>query len=414
MQKDQQKLIELIKGKKVAFIGAGVSHKTLIKEFVELGAHVTLCDQKKSVEDFGDYAATIRELGIDLSLGENYLDGFKGQDIIMRTPGFVGYFEKPLQDAMAAGTMVTSEVELFFDFCPCEIVAVTGSDGKTTTTTLISKFYEAAGRKVHLGGNIGAALLPMLPEVSPDDVAVVELSSFQLISMHQSPNIAVVTNVTPNHLDHHKDMQEYIDAKRNILLYQKQPCRAVLGYENEISRSMQKDCKGKQVWFTRLHDTDNGAFLRKEDNMLCMAEDGVVTPFLAQKDVKLRGLHNIENLLAVHYRAVLIYKCNIKRIIRVIIRVNALYGIRVAYHPVIEKLGGNRYSEDIDPVVSDILYHVAQITAPEIVKNVFGAVEAKPVSAGKPDFIAVHVVQTAALCYVVSRKSYNADFSVYG
>ena len=278
MQKDQQKLAELIKGKKVAFIGAGVSHKTLIKEFVELGAHVTLCDQKKSVEDFGDYAATIRELGIDLSLGENYLDGFKGQDIIMRTPGFVGYFEKPLQDAMAAGTMVTSEVELFFDFCPCPIVAVTGSDGKTTTTTLIAKFFEAAGRKVHLGGNIGAALLPMLPEVSPDVVAV-------------------VTNVTPNHLDHHKDMQEYIDAKRNILLYQTPPCRAVLGYENEISRSMQKDCKGKQVWFTRLHDTDNGAFLRK-DGMLCMAEDGVVTPFLAQKDVKLRGLHNIENLLA--------------------------------------------------------------------------------------------------------------------
>ena len=298
MQKDQQKLAELIRGKKVAFIGAGVSHKTLIKEFVELGAHVTLCDQKKSVEEFGDYAATIRELGIDLSLGEHYLDGFKGQDIIMRTPGFVGYFEKPLQDAMAAGTMVTSEVELFFDFCPCEIVAVTGSDGKTTTTTLISKFYEAAGRKVHLGGNIGAALLPMLPEVRPEDVAVVELSSFQLISMHQSPKIAVVTNVTPNHLDHHKDMQEYIDAKRNILLYQNPPCRAVLGYENEISRSMQKDCKGRQVWFTRLHDTDNGAFLRKEDNMLCMAEDGVVTPFLAQKDVKLRGLHNIENLLA--------------------------------------------------------------------------------------------------------------------
>ena len=266
MQKDQQKLAELIRGKKVAFIGAGVSHKTLIKEFVELGAHVTLCDQKKSVEEFGDYAATIRELGIDLSLGEHYLDGFKGQDIIMRTPGFVGYFEKPLQDAMAAGTMVTSEVELFFDFCPCEIVAVTGSDGKTTTTTLISKFYEAAGRKVHLGGNIGAALLPMLPEVRPEDVAVVELSSFQLISMHQSPKIAVVTNVTPNHLDHHKDMQEYIDAR--------------------------------QVWFTRLHDTDNGAFLRKEDNMLCMAEDGVVTPFLAQKDIKLRGLHNIENLLA--------------------------------------------------------------------------------------------------------------------
>ena len=297
MQKEQQQLAALIKGKKVAFIGAGVSHKALIKEFVELGAHVTLCDQKKSVDDFGDYAATIRELGIDLSLGENYLEGFKGQDIIMRTPGFVGYFEKPLQDAMAAGTMVTSEVELFFDFCPCEIVGVTGSDGKTTTTTLISKFYEAAGRKVHLGGNIGAALLPMLPEVAPEDVAVVELSSFQLISMDQSPNVAVVTNVTPNHLDHHKDMAEYINAKRNILLWQQPPCRAVLGYENDVSRGMKADCKGEQVWFTRLHDTDNGAFLRKEDDMLCMAENGVVTPVLAHSEMKLRGLHNVENLL---------------------------------------------------------------------------------------------------------------------
>ena len=254
--------------------------------------------RKKSLEDFGDYADTLRRLKVNLSLGEHYTDGFAGQDIIMRTPGYE-YYKPALQAALKAGAMVTSEVELFLlSFCPCEIVAVTGSDGKTTTTTLISKFYEAAGRKVHLGGNIGAALLPMLPEVRPEDVAVVELSSFQLISMHQSPKIAVVTNVTPNHLDHHKDMQEYIDAKRNILLYQNPPCRAVLGYENEISRSMQKDCKGRQVWFTRLHDTDNGAFLRKEDNMLCMAEDGVVTPFLAQKDIKLRGLHNIENLLA--------------------------------------------------------------------------------------------------------------------
>ncbi len=213
MQKDQQKLMELIKGKKVAFIGAGVSHKTLIKEFVELGAHVTLCDQKKSVEDFGDYAATIKELGIDLSLGENYLDGFKGQDIIMRTPGFVGYFEKPLQDAMAAGTMVTSEVELFFDFCPCEIVAVTGSDGKTTTTTLIPSSTRPQAARCIWAATSAQLCCPMLPEVAPEDVAVVELSSFQLISMHSSPNIAVVTNVTPNHLDHHKDMQEYIDAK---------------------------------------------------------------------------------------------------------------------------------------------------------------------------------------------------------
>lgn len=296
MQKEQQQLEQLVKGKKVAFIGAGVSHKTLIEEFVGLGAIVTLCDKKNTVEEFGDYADTIRRLGIRLSLGEHYMDGFKGQDIILRTPGFE-FYQKPLQDAIAAGTLVTSEVELFFDYCPCEIVAVTGSDGKTTTTTLISEFFKAVGRTVHLGGNIGAALLPMLPEVEPDDVAVVELSSFQLISMRKSPRVAVVTNVTPNHLDHHKDMQEYIDAKRNILLYQDSGCRAVLGYENAVSNAMQADCRGQQVWFTRLHTTDNGAFLR-EDGMLCMAENGVVTPVLAQKDIKLPGLHNVENLLA--------------------------------------------------------------------------------------------------------------------
>ena len=292
-----EQLEKLIQGKKVAFIGAGVSHKRCIEQFVELGAQVTLCDQKKSIEDFGDYADTLRRLNVALSLGEHYTDGFAGQDIIMRTPGYE-YFKPELQDAKAAGAMVTSEVELFFEFCPCEIVAVTGSDGKTTTTTLISKMFEAAGRKVFLGGNIGAALLPQLADVTSDAVAVVELSSFQLISMRRSPKVAVVTNVTPNHLDHHKDMQEYIDAKRNILLWQVPPCRAVLGYENDITRAMQSDCKCEQVWFTRLHETDRGAFLRASDDTLCYAENGVVTPVLPRAEIKLRGLHNVENLLA--------------------------------------------------------------------------------------------------------------------
>ncbi len=292
-----EQLQNLIKGKKVAFIGAGVSHKRCIEQFVELGAQVTLCDQKKSLEDFGAYADTLRRLHVRLSLGEHYTDGFAGQDIIMRTPGYE-YYKPELQAALQAGTKVTSEVELFFELCPCEIVAVTGSDGKTTTTTLISKMFEAAGRKVFLGGNIGAALLPQLADVTPEAIAVVELSSFQLISMRVSPKVAVVTNVTPNHLDHHKDMQEYIDAKRNILLWQVPPCRAVLGFENEISRGMQKDCKGEQVWFTRLHETDKGAFLRESDDTLCYAENGVVTPILPRAEVKLRGLHNVENLLA--------------------------------------------------------------------------------------------------------------------
>ena len=281
--------------KKIAVLGIGVSNRPLIRMLLAHGLHVLACDRTPR-EKLDAEVLELERAGTVLHVGEHYLDDVQA-DIVFRTPGM--HPDIPaLRRLREKGAELTSEMEAFFEVCPCRIIAVTGSDGKTTTTTLISKFYEAAGRKVHLGGNIGAALLPMLPEVSPDDVAVVELSSFQLISMHQSPDIAVVTNVTPNHLDHHKDMQEYIDAKRNILLYQKQPCRAVLGYENEISRSMQKDCKGKQVWFTRLHETDRGAFLRESDDTLCYAENGVVTPILPRKEIQLRGLHNVENLLA--------------------------------------------------------------------------------------------------------------------
>ena len=297
MKQQLDQLKQLVEGKKVAFIGAGVSHRELIGLFCELGAKVTLCDKKPDLEAFGDYAPTLRQLGVELSLGENYMDGFAGQDIIMRTPGFE-YFTPALQAAKAAGTLVTSEMELFFRLCPCRKIAVTGSDGKTTTTSLIAAMLRQAGYTVHLGGNIGRALLPIIGEVQPDDMAVVELSSFQLISMDQSPDIAVVTNVTPNHLDHHKDMQEYIDAKRNILLHQSHAARAVLGYENQVTREMAADVQGSYCWFTRLHEIDNGAFLRQEDDMLCMAQNGIVTPILRREEVKLRGLHNVENLLA--------------------------------------------------------------------------------------------------------------------
>ena len=282
-----EQLEKLIQGKKVAFIGAGVSHKRCIEQFVELGAQVTLCDQKKSIEDFGDYADTLRRLNVALSLGEHYTDGFAGQDIIMRTPGYE-YFKPELQAAKAAGAMVTSEVELFFEFCPCEIVAVTGSDGKTTTTTLISKMFEAAGRKVFLGGNIGAALLPQLADVTPDAVAVVELSSFQLISMRRSPKVAVVTNVTPNHLDHHKDMQEYIDAKRNLMRFQKTGDRVVLNADNDITAAF----RGNGT--TRFFSRKGMAYVCIEDGVIC--RDG--REVLPTKDILIPGVHNIENYMA--------------------------------------------------------------------------------------------------------------------
>ena len=286
-----EKFYNELKGKKVAFIGAGVSHKQLIEIFAKKGAVVTLCD-KKELEGFGEYAETLKELNINLSLGENYLEGLKNQDLIMRTPGFE-FFTKELQDELKGGTEVASEMELFFRLCPCKIYAVTGSDGKTTTTSLIAKMLEESGKKVYLGGNIGRALLPLAEEVEENDVAVVELSSFQLISMKQSPDVAVVTNVTPNHLDHHKDMQEYIDAKRNILIWQNENCKAVLGYENDVSKGMEADVKGSVRFFTRLSKIDNGAFI---DDAGFLTLDG--RQIVHQSEVALRGLHNLENLLA--------------------------------------------------------------------------------------------------------------------
>ncbi len=283
-----------LQGKRVAFIGAGVSHKTLIKMFSERGAVVTLCD-KKELSGFGDYANDLQAMGVHLSLGQNYLEGLKNQDMIMRTPGFE-FYTKELQDELEKGTLVTSEMELFFQLCPCKIYAVTGSDGKTTTTTLISEMLKESGRTVHLGGNIGKALLPEAESVKEDDVAVVELSSFQLISMRQSPDVAVVTNVTPNHLDHHKDMQEYIDAKRNILLYQKRTSKSVLGFENDVSHGMESDVKGQCCFFSRLSDLSaykDSGYIDQQGN-LCVGGVKIVN----QDEVALRGKHNLENLLA--------------------------------------------------------------------------------------------------------------------
>lgn len=284
-----------LQNKKIAFIGAGVSHKELIPMFAAAGAKVTLCD-KRTLEEFGEYGHTLQNLGIKLSLGNSYLDGLVDQDMILRTPGFE-FYTPALQAAGKAGAIITSEMELFFEYCPCPIIGITGSDGKTTTTSLIAAILQADGRTVHLGGNIGRALLPIVDTISPDDTAAVELSSFQLISMKRSPHIAVVTNVTPNHLDHHKDMEEYVNAKRNILLYQNENSISVLGYENEISRHMHSDVKGECRFFTRLQPVQNGAYLNENDE-LCLAKDGSTAAILHKDEVALRGLHNIENLLA--------------------------------------------------------------------------------------------------------------------
>lgn len=281
--------------KKVSFIGLGRSHRELLPMFASKGAIVTLRD-KRTREQIGEEADKLEALGIKLTLGENYLENLCEEDIILRTPG-MNYFTPALQQARKSGAFVTSEMELFFDLCPCKIYAVTGSDGKTTTTTVISEFLKAQGFSVFLGGNIGFPLLPRIEQIGPDDRAVVELSSFQLISMRKSPDVAVITNVAPNHLDVHKDMQEYIDAKRNIYLHQGGISRTVINADNEITASFLPEIRGEAMQFSLRITPALGCYLA-EDGTLTMNDRHSVTPVLHMDEIRIPGIHNVENYLA--------------------------------------------------------------------------------------------------------------------
>jgi len=284
-----------IRGKKIFFLGAGVSHRQLIEKFAEKGAVVTLCDRKERSE-LGEYADTLEQAGVALRLGPAYLNNLEEADIIFRSPG-IDYTKREIQDAVKNGREVTSEIETFFRLCPAHLIGVTGSDGKTTTTTLISEMLSAAGNKVYLGGNIGVPLLPLVDDMQPSDYAVVELSSFQLISMRQSPDIAVVTNLAPNHLDHHATMQEYVDAKRNLLIFQKADSSSVLNYENDITNGFQKDVRGELRWFSSKRRVGNGAYIDESHNLVLVRE-GAETIIMNLDGIKLPGAHNRENVAA--------------------------------------------------------------------------------------------------------------------
>jgi len=290
-----QRFFKEIENKKVAFIGTGVSHIELIKLFLQKGIDVTVCD-KKTKEDFEqELYEELRSKGTTFSLGEDYLEKIYSCDIIFRTPGM--YFNHPaILKAREMGIVVTSEMEVFFDLAPCRIYAVTGSDGKTTTTTLISEIFKADGKRVHTGGNIGKALLPIIETISETDVAVVELSSFQLISMRKSPNVAVITNIAPNHLDVHGTMEEYIEAKCNLIRHQNAFSKTVLNNDNEPTMKLACLVRGKLSTFSRKGSVNCGAFLN-QDGVLCYSNYGEITEILPMGRIKIPGIHNVENFL---------------------------------------------------------------------------------------------------------------------
>ena len=291
---DCKQFFEQIKGKKIAMCGIGVSNTPLILNFLNKGAKVYACDRRNR-ELLGEIANTLENAGVELRLGEGYLDNLE-VDIIFRTPGM--NFNLPeLDAARKKGIAVTSEMEVFFDLCPGTIFAITGSDGKTTTTTLIAKMLEAEGKKVFVGGNIGKPLLPEIENITSDDFVVVELSSFQLISMRKSPDVAVVTNVAPNHLDVHKSMDEYVEAKKNVIMHQNAFSRTVLNTDNDITNSFKQYVRGQSLSFSMESPLKNGAWL-DANGTIHMSYRGIDAPIMHRDEIAILGDHNVANYLA--------------------------------------------------------------------------------------------------------------------
>ena len=284
--------VDGLRGKRIAVLGIGVSNVPLIELLCAHGCDVTACDMR-SREQMDGEAERLEALGAKLKLGPDYLEGLD-HDILFRTPGLMP-FDPHLEAAKARGSLLTSEMEVFLSLCPCKVIAITGSDGKTTTSTIIAELLNASGFRVHLGGNIGNPLLCEIPDMREDDIVVLELSSFQLHSMRCCPEIAVITNLTPNHLDKHKDFQDYIDAKREILIHQTENCRLILNADDAHTPYYESFAKAHITLFSDRQPVSEGAYLH--NGVLTRVSGGQERPILPKSEIRIPGEHNVLNYL---------------------------------------------------------------------------------------------------------------------
>ncbi len=286
---------EYIRYRKIAVIGLGVSNLPLLDYLYEKKAQVTVFDERNLDEIPQNIMEKITMYEFKFEFGKNCLEKLIGFNIIFRSPSCLPT-RIELEKAANEGAIITTEVEMLMEMCPAKIIGVTGSDGKTTTTSMINSILRKANYNTFLGGNIGTPLFTRLPEMTPDDIVVLELSSFQLMNMKTSPDIAVITNITPNHLNIHKDYQEYIDAKKNIYKYQDENGILILNYDNPITKESAKEANGKVIYFSSQTKLENGFIV--DENIIKECNDKVRKHILDTKEVILRGKHNYQNIVA--------------------------------------------------------------------------------------------------------------------
>ncbi len=296
MNLENEKLEEFnnyVRFRKIAIIGLGVSNLPLIDYLYNKKATITVFDDREEQSIPQEIMDKIKTKNIKYYFGKDNLTNLKKFDIIFRSPSCLPT-KRELAEEANRGAIVTTEIEMLMKMCPCKIIGVTGSDGKTTTTSLIHHILQKTNRKVYLGGNIGIPLFTKLEEMEPKDLVVLELSSFQLMQMEVSPDIAIITNISPNHLNIHKDYQEYIDSKKNIFKYQNEKGILILNYDNEITRNCCKEAKGKVIFFSSNEKLDNGFII--DGNLIKLSEDKIRKHILNTKEVQLKGKHNYENI----------------------------------------------------------------------------------------------------------------------
>ena len=293
-----RKLIEFnneLANKKIAIIGMGVSNIPLIDYFYKYKAKITIFD-KRTIDNLDDIVLKkINEYNIEYSLGENNLSKLHGFDYIFRSPS-CRPDTRELVEEEKNGAIITSEIEMLIKLCPGTVIGITGSDGKTTTTSLIYAILKEKGYECFLGGNIGVPLFTKLNEMTPNSVVVLELSSFQLMNMNISPKISVITNISPNHLDIHKSYEEYINSKKNIFSHQNSNDIVVLNADNEITYNLKSEANGKVILFSSKQKLDNGIIY--DNKIIKSCEDGLRRHIIEVKNIKLRGIHNYENICA--------------------------------------------------------------------------------------------------------------------
>ena len=290
-----EKFNESVKNKKVAIIGLGVSNIPLLDYFYNLKADVTVFDNREKQMMPDEIMKKINTYSYKYSFGKDNLSKLTGFDIIFRSPSCMPNIPE-LEKAVSEGAILTSEIEMLMEMCPSTIIGITGSDGKTTTTSLIYEILKQGGYKCYLGGNIGYPLFTKLDEMTPDDIVILELSSFQLMNMKISPKISVITNISPNHLNIHSSYEEYIDAKKNIFKFQDKDGIVVLNYDNEITKKCEKEANGKIVFFSSKEKISDGFIV--DGNIIKESEEAIRRHILDVNDIKLKGIHNYENICA--------------------------------------------------------------------------------------------------------------------